>query len=129
MPMLTSLTYPMTGLSILIAIQYARLLRLRIGLIKNRQDKDLEKKEQLTNNNIGNLFEAPVLFFLICILLSSNNLENMTFVSLAWSYVWLRCVHSAIHSNSHRRRYRAPVFVGSMIVLLMMWLYGIFALV
>ena len=116
------------GLSVLIAIQYIRLFSLRVKIIKDKDNDVFVLKEELTNNNIKNLFEAPVLFYIICLLVIIGNIRPIGFEVLAWIYVILRYVHSVIHSRSHRRRYRGPVFVFSMMILLVMWLYGFYCL-
>ena len=49
------------------------------------------------SNNFKNLFETPVIFYAVCILILISNNVDMSFVYLAWSYVILRIAHSFIH--------------------------------
>jgi len=118
-----SLIHPIIGLSLLFAIQYIRLITLRIKIINNNDNHDLITKEELTNNNIKNLFEAPILFYMVCILMMVCNVSNSGFEILAWTYVFLRYIHSAIHSRANRYWHRGFIFVLSMIILLIMWMY------
>jgi len=49
------------------------------------------------SNNLKNLFELPVLFYVLCISLVVLQIEDTSFVNLAWVYVALRAIHSLIH--------------------------------
>lgn len=53
------------------------------------------------SRNYTNLCEAPVLFYTICIFAFMFGKIDLTFISLAWTYVILRCIHSFIHVNSN----------------------------
>ena len=53
-----------------------------------------------------NLFEVPVLFYLLCVALVLNGGSTPGFVSAAWAYVALRGLHSLIHVTYTWRRLR-----------------------
>lgn len=71
-------------------------------------------------NNLANLFEMPVLFFVIAILLILTEIGNDTQVALAWGYVVLRAVHSWFHLAG-RVRARFLTYALSNALLLAMW--------
>ena len=49
------------------------------------------------SNNLKNLFELPVLFYVICLLLYvTNNVDGID-VAAAWSFVAFRALHSLVH--------------------------------
>ena len=78
---------------------------------------------ELANDNLVNLLQMPVLFFVLALLL----IVTMPFVpvlqvGLAWLYVLLRLAHSIIHIGIKAVRARFLVHVASNAVLSAMWL-------
>lgn len=82
--------------------------------------KDYFEPVELPANNLANLFEMPVLFFVIAILLLVTELANDIQVLLAWGFVVVRTIHSAFHIGG-RVRQRFFAYVVSMALLLAMW--------
>jgi len=72
-------------------------------------------------DNFRNLFETPTLLYLALVVAFLTAQVNVLTLSLAWSFVALRFVHSAIHCGSNRIRYRLPVFFVACIVLWVLW--------
>lgn len=72
-------------------------------------------------DNFRNLFEVPVLFYLLCVALVLNGGSTPGFVSAAWAYVALRLVHSLIHVTYNRVVHRFLVYVASTLLLFGMW--------
>ncbi len=77
---------------------------------------------ELSANNLANLFELPVLFFVLAILLLQTELANDIQVLLAWAFVVLRWAHSYIHIVVRNVRLRAPTYWLSVVLLLAMWI-------
>jgi hypothetical protein len=75
------------------------------------------------NRNYMNLLEAPLLFYVACVVCFVTQAADSTFVALAWSYVALRVVHSAVHVTYNNVFHRLTIFGASVIVLLGMWVY------
>ena len=71
--------------------------------------------------NFRNLFEVPVLFYLLCVALALTGGSTRGFVAAAWAYVGLRCVHSLIHVTYNRVVHRFLVYVASTLLLFGMW--------
>lgn len=72
-------------------------------------------------DNFRNLFEVPVLFFAVCLALAVTGRVDAVQVALAWLYVGLRVVHSAIHVTYNRVTHRFAVYVLSTICVMAMW--------
>ena len=49
------------------------------------------------SNNLKNLFELPVLFYAICLLLYVTDNVDGIYLAAAWSFVGFRALHSLIH--------------------------------
>jgi hypothetical protein len=77
----------------------------------------------VANRNFMNLLEAPVLFYVLCLCLYVTGHVTTVTLSLAWAYVGLRCVHSAIHLAYNRILYRFGAYAASCVVLAVMWLW------
>ena len=106
---------------------YIILARRKAGAIRaravNMQEAALDNRawpESVVkvSNNLANQFEAPVLFYALCLTLHAIGGVNLAALLLAWLYVGLRVVHAAIHIGSNHVPRRLKVFVLSTGVLL-----------
>lgn len=75
----------------------------------------------IPNRNLMNLLELPVLFYIVCLLLYVTAGVSLLAVSLAWGYVAVRIVHSAIHLTSNNLIHRLTAFAISNTVLVVIW--------
>ncbi|MGH8250479.1 MAG: MAPEG family protein [Steroidobacteraceae bacterium] len=73
-------------------------------------------------DNFRNLFEVPVLFYVLCIAIATNGGSTAGMLAAAWVYVGLRGVHSLIHVTYNRVVHRFLVYVASTLLLFGMWL-------
>ena len=72
-------------------------------------------------DNFRNLFEVPVLFYLLCVAIAVNGGSTAGFVAAAWAYVLLRALHSLIHVSYNRVTHRFLVYAASTLLLFGMW--------
>jgi len=73
------------------------------------------------SDNLINLFEIPVLFYVLVILLYVTAATDTGYLLAAWGFVLLRVLHSLIHSSYNQVMHRFPVYVLSTLVLWGMW--------
>ncbi len=73
------------------------------------------------NDNLMNLFELPVLFYLVAIMIERFSVTSTSYLVLAWGYVALRIVHSLIHITYNRVLHRGLVYLTSCVVLWVIW--------
>ena len=111
--------------------------RLRYMRIHRIDPNDLGTRERAAklleavsgpSDNLKNLFELPVLFYLLIVLLLDTGHANANFVSAAWAFVALRTLHSAIHCTYNDVTHRFTVYVMSSLVLWGMWIAFAFQL-
>jgi hypothetical protein len=76
---------------------------------------------RLSNRNFMNLLEAPVLFYVVCMVHYVSSGMSERFVTLAWIYVALRIVHSLIHLSYNKVMHRLIAFAASNVVVIVMW--------
>lgn len=126
-----SILYPifaLAGLTLLVQalIPVTRVLSGRRGEIRTADFKYGESatvppRVSIPNRNYMNLLEFPILFYVGCILAYVATEVSPSMVMLAWAFVALRCVHSAIHLTYNRVSHRALTFAASNVVLVFLW--------
>ena len=73
-------------------------------------------------DNFRNLFEVPVLFYVLCVALALTDGSTRAFVAAAWAYVCLRVLHSVVHVTYNRVVHRFLAYVASTLLLFGMWI-------
>ena len=94
----------------------------------NPQDLDTRVNGQalLTDSprqadNLKNLFEMPVLFYVAALLSMVLMIQDAFLVRLAWGYVALRYVHSFVHCTYNRVMHRFMAYAASCVLLILIW--------
>jgi hypothetical protein len=83
-----------------------------------------EEPEKLAaySRHVVNLFEAPLLFYVIILTAFVTGQSGAWLLGLAWAYVALRYFHSYVHLTSNVVLTRFRIFVVSMATLSALWL-------
>lgn len=126
-----NILYPAFAMMALTLFCMARLGYLRFVAVKRGEIdprffslyRGFEEPEKLAaySRNVVNLFETPVLFYVICILAFVTDQAGNLVIGLAWAYVGLRFVHSYVHLTSNVVLHRFRLFVLSMLSLAILW--------
>jgi hypothetical protein len=74
------------------------------------------------SNNLKNLFEVPVLFYLAAMIAMLLMIQDDLLVGLAWGFVILRIVHSLVHCSYNRVMHRFIAYLISCLFLIFMWI-------
>ena len=74
------------------------------------------------SNNLKNLFEMPVLFYLACMVAMLLLIQDALLVQLAWGFVLLRVIHSIVQCTYNRVIHRFIAYFMSCLFLLFMWI-------
>jgi hypothetical protein len=75
----------------------------------------------VVNRHYMNLLEIPLLFYAVCLTYHVTRQADLAALVLAWAYVALRLVHSAVHLGSNRLFHRLLAFAASNFVLMALW--------
>lgn len=75
-----------------------------------------------SSDNLKNLFELPVLFYVAAIVLFVTHNVTQAMLWLCWLFVLGRVVHSLIHITYNKVIHRFSVYVFSSVVLWIIWL-------
>lgn len=124
---------PLTGMLLLTLAVYFRLYFTRVPhLIRQRihpqklatrsQVKELyiSKRQEQVSDNVQNLFEAPVLFYALCLAIELAGVTDTFFLGLAWFFVGTRVIHSLIHCTYNTVFHRFSVFIVGVLTLTVM---------
>ena len=78
-------------------------------------------------NNFKNLFEVPVIFFVLCFYLHATNNVDSLYVNAAWVFVAFRYIHSAIQCSYNNVGHRFLAYLVSCLTLWAMLLRAVFS--
>lgn len=127
----TAILFPVLALVALTFAVAVRMFLQRVGEMRSRRihpqamatsAKRAQRLEATTAaDNFTNLFEMPVLFYVLALVLLATGMVSAAFVWAAWAYVALRGVHSLIQCSYNRVMHRFAAYAASMLVLLGMW--------
>lgn len=125
------IVYPCLAMIGITAIVWIRLYVERIGEMRARgiQPQDIATSRQaaaLLQNvkaaeNFQNLFEVPVLFYVLSVLLIATHSVSTLFVAGAWLFVILRGLHSLVHCTYNHVMHRFILYVLSTLTLFALW--------
>jgi len=89
------------------------------ALASARATAQLERPQAA--ENFRNLFELPVLFYLALVVAALTAQAGTAVLVLAWLFVALRVVHSAIHCSYNKVMHRFQAYLAGCIVLWLLW--------
>lgn len=95
--------------------------RLKPSAFKLGESPEVPDDVRVVNRNFVNLFEMPVLFYVLCLALYVTQHVSVLMLALAWGYVALRALHSLIRATYNKIPHRFAAFAASNGVLLAMW--------
>jgi len=123
--------YPMMALAaltfvVLLVIPYARFRaaardRVTAADFRYGESANVPGDVSLPNRNLMNLLELPLLFYIGCLALYVTDTVDTVAVVLAWAYVALRILHSAIHLTYNNVFHRLSAFAASNLLLVALW--------
>lgn len=133
-----AMLYPVVAMAVLTFGVCCRMYAMRIGQMKRERihpqsvATSSQAAARLTDSraadNFRNLFELPVLFYVVALLLAICGLATPTALTMAWAFVGLRVLHSAIQCSYNKVMHRFSVHVAGALVLLGLWGYAAFGL-
>jgi hypothetical protein len=121
----------MAAMVLLTMFVLVKMFRARVGAVKAGhidanfyrlfQGATEPAGPQKVSRNFSNLFEAPTLFYVVCLAAMVTGVTGIVMVTLAWAYVAMRIVHTAIHLGPNKLRWRVRAYFFSWLMLAAMW--------
>ena len=126
------LLIPLLALVFLTFLVWVYMYVTRLREIKGKSidpqtlDTRVHGQALLTNSaaqadNLKNLFELPVLFYVAVLLTLVLMIQDRLLVQLVWGYVALRYLHSLVHCTYNRVMHRFIAYAASCLVLMIIW--------
>ncbi|NOX52791.1 MAG: hypothetical protein GXP16_19980 [Gammaproteobacteria bacterium] len=133
------IVFPMAALALLTFVVLVMLFLSRLSAVKNGSlsagffktytgQSEPEQSRKLARH-FANLFEAPILFYVVCLSGLSTHLSFGLFQVFAWLYVTLRLIHATVHIGKNKLQPRIAAYFSGWIVLIAMWLLLIYRLI
>jgi hypothetical protein len=132
MTMNNAIWWPAVAMAALTCAVWCRMYFVRIGQMKRERihpqsvATSTEAAARLTDSraadNFRNLFELPVLFYLALAFAAQAGLVDTPVVLMAWAFVALRMVHSAIQCGYNKVMHRFYAYAAGAFVLWAFWL-------
>ena len=116
-----ALVMVVTALTFRERVRQFKAQRLHPQKVSTRNEFSAAIKDSRCADNFANLFETPVLFYVVCIGLFTTQTVSMPALALAWAYVLLRAGHSWVHCGSNHVMTRFKLFAASLLALLALW--------
>lgn len=134
----TSILYPLFAMVLLSVVVGLRMLQLRFRAVArdglsaayfllNRGGKPPHYLVQ-AEQHYTNLYETPVLFYTIVILIYVLKMTAPLSLLLAWTYIAARLGHAYVHMGQNRLSQRRHFFLASIVVLVALWGYVLLGL-
>ena len=135
----STIIYPLIGMVFLTFIVGVKMLDSRIRAVRkegmnpvffalNRGAKQPDYLVRVSQH-YENLFELPVLFYVVSLLIFITNKTDQIYLALAVSFVVIRYTHAVIHITYNNLIHRRNAFLIGTVVLFIMWLRFSFQLV
>jgi hypothetical protein len=130
-PSANQILYPVFAMFALVVGVFLRMAQLRFGAVSRGEmnpafyktyqgDEEPEHMRVVTRHFI-NLFEMPVLFYVVVLLTYVSHQTGAWMTALAWAYVASRYLHTWVHLTSNDVLTRFRVYLGSALVLTALW--------
>jgi hypothetical protein len=123
--------YPLFAMFLLTALVLLRMRSMRFAAVRRKevdvryyrafQDGVEPEPLRVIARHFTNLFEVPVLFYVVVLMTYVTHQVTTWLVACAWAYVALRWVHSAIHLTSNDVVARFSAYFASGAILVVMW--------
>ncbi len=127
--MTANILNPLVAMMVLTLVVWAFMYVRRLGyMVRHGVDPQevntpqkmalrLPESAEAPSNNLKNLFELPVLFYVICLTLLHLGWVSPTDVTAAWLFVGLRAAHSLVHCTVNLVKVRFVFYLLSSLVL------------
>lgn len=123
--------YPIFGMFLIVCAVFGRMAAVRFQAVSSGRmnpafyrlyqgDEEPEDMRKVTRHFL-NLFEMPVLFYVVAILTYVTGQASGWMLGWAWAYVALRALHAWVHLGSNDVLTRFRVFLLSNVALMTLW--------
>ncbi|HPG89621.1 MAG TPA: MAPEG family protein [Hyphomicrobium sp.] len=127
---MTNILYPVFALVLLTFVMVSWMAKERHAALKRREITSepgvrpvFKGRAGQVSNAYHNLLELPLLFYAVVAFAMQTNGDDALMILLAWIYVAFRIAQALIHATYNKIVHRFSAFLGSVIVLIIMWVH------
>lgn len=132
----TAIFWPVLSHMLVVLLLFVGLFRARVRSVRKgevkpehfRLNRSEPESSLIVLKALNNQFETPVLFYLICTILYVTGHATLYPVILAWLWFFVRLAHLRVFLTTNRLRHRMQIFIASIAILGLMWLWLVIAL-
>lgn len=129
---MTSILMPVVVLMLITMLVWLNMFLKRVVALKANDidPQSIATPEKLTSalddrtnapaNCFKNMFEVPVIFYALCIIIAMTGAVDSLYSSLAWGFVGLRAVQAGVHCTYNRVMHRFYAYLASSVLLWIM---------
>lgn len=127
----THLIGPLAAMALLVLVVGIRLFSVRVSEMRQKRVRpqavatSLQMTAALERvqaaDNFKNLFELPVLFYVLCICALTLSFTPGWLIGGLWGFVGLRYLHSFIHCTYNNVMHRFWAYAASFLLLFALW--------
>lgn len=116
------LTFVVWSVMYVLRLGYISTKKLDVQSLSSPEKMSAALPERVNNaaNNLKNLFEVPILFYVVCFYIALAGISSEILLTLAWAYVSLRALHSLVHCSVNIVKLRFTFYFVSCVVLILM---------
>jgi len=96
---------------------------VKIKYYRTMQGQEVPEFITRTSRCFNNMFEMPVLFYVVCTLFIVLNIETTAAVIMAWLYVLTRIAHTVIHLTYNNVLHRMIIFLMGGVLIFALWVH------
>ena len=85
-------------------------------------DSEIPNSLKSVSQHYKNMFELPVLFYILCLLFIINDNSTDFDVIIAWGFFLFRFLHSLVRISNQNVNLRFGLFIGSFVMLIIGWI-------
>jgi len=120
------LTFAVAAATLRIRIDAARSGKVESAYFKLMQGDDLPESLIKSSRHFNNLFEMPVLFYVVCTVYLALDVHSGFALFVAWLFVLFRCLHTWIHLGYNNVMHRFGAFMAGNVCILLLWIILMF---
>jgi hypothetical protein len=118
---LVALTFVVGLRMFFVRISEMRAKRIHPQSVALSAQRSQKLEDARASDNYNHLFELPVVFYVLCVVAIAASHIPAWLPALAWLFVALRIVHSAIQCTYNKVVHRFSVFLAGFFLVFAMW--------
>jgi len=110
-------------ITVTLRIQSVKNGEVKIKYYRTMQGQEVPDMITRTSRCFNNMFELPVLFYVVCTLFIVSNIHSTVAIVLAWLFVLVRVVHTVVHLTYNNVLHRMIIYLVGSALVVALWVH------